>query len=89
MMTTSNSFIDCKLLLASKILPTAEFHRFIWTQKKNSHLKNVCGTTNKFLNIKSYKKKKKIIIIIINVQFTLKQATKTQRGSRGIALLFL
>jgi hypothetical protein len=25
----------------------------------------------------------------VNVKFTLEQATKTQRGSRGIALLFL
>jgi hypothetical protein len=28
-----------------------------------------------------------IIIIIIKVKFTLEQATKAQRGSRGIALL--
>jgi len=30
-----------------------------------------------------------IIIIIIKVKFTLEQATKAQRGSRGIAILFL
>ena len=29
-----------------------------------------------------------IIIIIINVKITLEQATKGQRGSRGVALLF-
>jgi hypothetical protein len=28
------------------------------------------------------------IIIIIIIKFTLEQATKAQRGSRGIALLF-
>jgi len=31
----------------------------------------------------------KTIIIIIKVKFTLEQSTKAQRGSRGIALLFL
>jgi len=30
-----------------------------------------------------------IIIIIIKVKFTLEQATKAHKGSRGIALLFL
>ena len=30
-----------------------------------------------------------IIIIIIIIKFTLEQATKAQRGSRGIAILFL
>jgi hypothetical protein len=30
-----------------------------------------------------------IIIIKVKVQFTLEQATKAQRGSRGIAILFL
>jgi len=30
-----------------------------------------------------------IIIIIITVKVTLEQARKTQKGSRGIALLFL
>ena len=30
-----------------------------------------------------------IIIIKVNVKFTLKQATKAQRGIRGIALIFL
>jgi hypothetical protein len=28
-------------------------------------------------------------IVKVNVKFTLEQATKVQRGSRGIALLFL
>jgi hypothetical protein len=30
-----------------------------------------------------------VIKVNVKVQFTLKQATKTQKGSRGIALLFL
>ena len=30
-----------------------------------------------------------IIIMIIKVKFTLEQATKAQRGRRGIAVLFL
>jgi hypothetical protein len=30
-----------------------------------------------------------IIVMIIKVKFTLEKATKAQRGSRGIALLFL
>jgi len=30
-----------------------------------------------------------IIIIIIKVKFTLEHTTKAQRGSRGIALLFI
>jgi len=30
-----------------------------------------------------------IIIIMVTVKFTLEQATKAQRGSRGVALLFL
>jgi hypothetical protein len=30
-----------------------------------------------------------IIIILVKVKFTLEQATKAQRGSRGIAVLFL
>ena len=30
-----------------------------------------------------------IILIIIIVQFTLEQAMKAQRGSRGIVILFL
>jgi len=30
-----------------------------------------------------------IIIIIIEIKFTQEQATKAQRGSRGIAILFL
>jgi hypothetical protein len=30
-----------------------------------------------------------IILIIIKVKFTIEQATKAQKGSRGIALLFL
>jgi hypothetical protein len=29
------------------------------------------------------------MVVMVKVKFTLKQATKTQRGSRGIALLFL
>jgi hypothetical protein len=30
-----------------------------------------------------------LIVVKVNVAFTLEQATKAQRGSRGIALLFL
>ena len=30
-----------------------------------------------------------IVCIKVEVKFTLEQATKTQKGSRGIALLFL
>jgi len=38
-----------------------------------------------FLNIDNYRKVK----VKVKVKFTLEQATKAQRGSRGIALLFL
>jgi hypothetical protein len=30
-----------------------------------------------------------ILVLTVKVEFTLEQTTKTQRGSRGIALLFL
>jgi hypothetical protein len=33
-------------------------------------------------------KKRREIHVKVKVKFTLKQATKTQRGSRGVALLF-
>jgi len=54
-MTTSNSFIDWKQLHASKTLPTAELHSFIWPRDKISHSKNVCGTTNNFFILKATK----------------------------------
>jgi hypothetical protein len=50
------------------------------------------GKTRYQLNIRllySSVNLKTIIIIIIKVKFTLEQSTKAQRGSRGIALLFL
>jgi hypothetical protein len=39
--------------------------------------------------IKQNIKKSLLIVTEVNVKFTLQQATKAQRGSRGIALLFL
>ena len=62
MTTTSNSFIDCKVLVESKTFPTAEFHGFVLTQKQNSHSENVRGMANKFLYIQL---QKKITLIII------------------------
>jgi hypothetical protein len=42
-----------------------------------------------FTNWFKKKKKKKKTVIYGKVKFTPEQATKVQRGSRGIALLFL
>jgi hypothetical protein len=39
-------------------------------------------------DLKRLKKKKKKQMVKVKVRFTLEEATKAQRGSRGISLLF-
>jgi hypothetical protein len=52
-----------------------------------SHLQEDVGYTTR--NIKREREKACLTVLKVKVKVTLEQATKSQRGSRGISLLFL